>query len=713
MRQRDRRGRAAVPGMSRQGAHVAVELLRDDFAGDAPAGSVIGSVCASGHERLGIDVERVLSMDNGALRIAPLIESGFGRAGLSYGPFKAQPGLAFAVHILNGHNTAQAEPLPYTFRERMNQWILGSRVEPSHQRLLRWLWSGRIRRTLRQFRIWKRKEKGGKPVPLLDENLAVGWFASANAPDPLADGNAFIMHALGPENGELWAGSSQERVRSLRGVQDLPLYLVAVMRERGTVYYAASLDGAAGLTPYPWLRPLAIDSGACPDKAFLGVHQSALGQIGWRIDTRVQGVRVARLSGYETWWGGAHAADRLSLGTVPTGVEGEIGGAWQRAKQNAEDETATGLGFLTSRTYALLNPGAPSGLVHAVVAPGSNELKGVGLVWRFLDEGNHWRFTIRGRTCELVRVTEGASQVIASRGVNGSFTREHRLQVLDDGHAVMACLDGEAMSGASLIDPWLGDATKVGVLVQESDANAGTIRSFEAHPRRIRLPEVLDSGQPWLRKGSRIVVEDEFLGEPADLDGRLTPVGRARWRRIIGEGNIDLTGSGVARVRATSQEPCPGRTAYCVECPHPEFVDLEVTITPPGRGTGQREMTTSGFIIYQDSRNYVTLNAYRADSYGGGSVSTFFKFGGFEDLFDAVWCNVGNRVTYGKPLRLRLCCDGEQYLVFIDEEPVLYRAFRDVHPDFDRLQIRQVGIVANWEFGTDTGSTFEQFKLRV
>jgi hypothetical protein len=36
-----------------------------------------------------------------------------------------------------------------------------------------------------------------------------------------------------------------------------------------------------------------------------------------------------------------------------------------------------------------------------------------------------------------------------------------------------------------------------------------------------------------------------------------------------------------------------------------------------------------------------------------------------------------------------------------------------VYPDFVRLQIRKVGIIANWEFGTDTGSKFEQFRLRL
>jgi len=124
-------------------------------------------------------------------------------------------------------------------------------------------------------------------------------------------------------------------------------------------------------------------------------------------------------------------------------------------------------------------------------------------------------------------------------------------------------------------------------------------------------------------------------------------------------------------------------------------------------------MTTAGFILYQDDDNYVILNAYRADSYGGGSVSTFFRFHGFEDIYDAIWSNVGSRITYGKALRLRLCCDGERYIVLIGDEPVLFRSFRDIYADVGRLRVRKVGIVANWEFGMDTGSTFEQFKARL
>jgi hypothetical protein len=686
--------------------------LRDDFTDRRAEGAVIGTLSTSGHRRLGADVEGVLSIDHGALRIAPLIESGFGRIALAYGPFSSRPGLAFAVYMLNGHNTAQAEPLPDTFAQRIDLWSRGSRTESRKWRLIQWLRSGRIRRTLRQFRRWKRTEKGGRAVALLDENLAVGWFPTADTPDPTVEGSTFIMHALGPENGELWVGDPANRTRSLRGVQNLPLYFVAVMRIGGTVYYAASLDGAVGPAPYPSLRPLAIDSSPHQDQAYVCIHQSVLGQIGWRIDTRVEGVRIAGVPGYDTWWGGAHAAHSFSREVSLDGAKAEIGGAWRISAARARGGV-TGAGDPASAVrIAVLDPGELSGLIYAVATPGKRWSNRIGLVWRYLDEGNHWRLEISGSSGDVVVVTDGNPQVMLSLAMHVTGVRERRLQVLDDGLRQMTYIDGEPMSGAWITDARLQDATGVGILFSEANADAGAIRSFEAHPRKIRLPEVFDMGGPWVRTGTRVVVADDFSGEPANLDGRLTPIGKVCWRRLIGQGDIEVTGQGFARVRGTPNEPCSGRTAYCVDWPHPDFADLEVTVTPPGSGVGERHQTTSGFILYQDPDNYVILNAYKADYYGGGSVSTFFRFRGFEDIYDAVWSNVGDRIAYGKSSRLRMCSDGERYLVFVDDEPVLYRAYRDVYPNVGRLQIRKAGIVANWEFGTDTGSKLEQFKLR-
>jgi hypothetical protein len=276
----------------------------------------------------------------------------------------------------------------------------------------------------------------------------------------------------------------------------------------------------------------------------------------------------------------------------------------------------------------------------------------------------------------------------------------------------MAYLDGEPVAEQWLMDERFEGASKVGVLVGDSVKDNGVIASFEAHPREIRIPEDFCMDAFWHRKGSGIVVADDFAGKGGDLEGRITSVGKQRWKHTIGGGVIEVAGDGTARVRGSAEEPCPGRTAYCLDWVHKDFADLEAVITPPGTARGQKERCTAGFILYQDPDNYVTLNIWRADYYAGASISTFFKFDGFEDLYDAIWTNIGNRIYYGRPCRLRLCCDGEQYLVFVNDEPLLYRAFKDVYAHVGRLSINRIGLMANWEWGCDTGSIYERFRAR-
>ena len=86
---------------------------------------------------------------------------------------------------------------------------------------------------------------------------------------------------------------------------------------------------------------------------------------------------------------------------------------------------------------------------------------------------------------------------------------------------------------------------------------------------------------------------------------------------------------------------------------------------------------------------------------------------GFDDLYDAIWTNVFERVFWGVPVRLRIVFDGISYIVFLNDEPVLYRKLTDVYPDCPRWKIRRVGLIANWEFGNDTGTTFKDFECRV
>src|SRR5687768_4131946 len=97
----------------------------DDFADNRRPGSVIGTV-VGGVTRGGVDREKAIGIDNGALRIQTLIKPGWGRAGLAYGPYARKNGLAFGVSMLNGHNTSQSGELPEgSVRGRLKRWALG------------------------------------------------------------------------------------------------------------------------------------------------------------------------------------------------------------------------------------------------------------------------------------------------------------------------------------------------------------------------------------------------------------------------------------------------------------------------------------------------------------------------------------------------------------------------------------------------------------
>lgn len=681
----------------------AVELV-DDFSDARDEGDVVGSTCRSGHVRLGVDIERVFSIDNRALRVAPLVQAGFGRAVLSYGPFVGRPGLAFAVFMLNGHNTAQDEPLSDTFRHRLKCWLRGSETQARWHRIVWWLQSARFKRALRQVRWWHRTAREPRDMPGLEENLAVGWYPSAAEPDPRVKGSGFVMHALGPENGELWAGEAHCRTRALYGVQNLPLYYIGVVRPEGTIYYVSSNDGAVGLAPYPSMRPIALDDHAVAGEVFLSIHQGVLGQVGFRLDTRAFGARVGYLEQYGRWWGGAHAAAALSERRVVHGACAEVGGAWDVwGAASMADEAG------------VLDPGAASGLVFASVVDVGGHGGSVGILCRGLDDQNHVRLEVCDGTAVLAMVLDACRETLAERHVDPPRANGLRyLQILDDGCRLMAYVDGEPLANGWIEERRLNERTKVGVLFCSGlGQNASHFRRFEAHPRLIPLPRELDMGAPWERKGTLLVAADEFAGSVGALDGRALSIGGGCWQRVMGTGHIDATGEYSAMVRASRELPCPDRTAYCIDWSNPAFADLEVTVTPSGREAGEKHKSMGGLILYQDRHNFLILNAYRTDYYPGGSVSTFFRLGGYEDVYDAIWSNVGSRVQCGKPLRLGLRCDGEQYLVSIDEEPVLYRALRDVYPDAARLQIRMVGIVANWEFGTDTGSQFRHFLART
>ena len=252
--------------LASESARGTVELI-DDFSDACGEGRVLGRKSASGHVRLGTDLERAMSIDNGALRIAPPVNAGFGQRGAVLWPVCPSPGLAFAVFLLNGHNTSQDEPLSDTFHHRLQLWLRGSETEAPWVRVLWWLRQARFRRALRQIQWWRRTACASRGMPCLNENLAIGWHANVVESDPRCSGSGFVMHALGPENGELWAGAANRHTRALRSVQNLPIYYIAITRAGGTVYYVSSLEDWVGFAAYPAMRPIAVDDCEMPGAA--------------------------------------------------------------------------------------------------------------------------------------------------------------------------------------------------------------------------------------------------------------------------------------------------------------------------------------------------------------------------------------------------------------------------------------------------------------
>ena len=165
-------------------------------------------------------------------------------------------------------------------------------------------------------------------------------------------------------------------------------------------------------------------------------------------------------------------------------------------------------------------------------------------------------------------------------------------------------------------------------------------------------------------------------------------------------------------MRASVDRPNPGRTFYSLPWDLPGFADLEVTIEPPGERRGQDQRSRAGLLFWQDSDNYVCVTTWLDDVHQGASISVFIKRLGFEELYDAVWTNVADKVVWGKRFCMRVAFDGNRFAILIDDELVMQRSLTDIYPDDAALQILRVGLAVNWEWGDDTGSVFTSFKAR-
>ena len=691
------------------------ESFTDNFLDDRPVGQTIGTQSPQGVLRQGIDREKAIAIDAHALRFKPLIQPGWGRQAIAYGEYPRTPGLAVAVLLLNGHNTSEAGAIEWLYN-RVSRWLKGSETESVGRRIIAWLGSRQKEETLRRLLGWLRivaEVNKFFPVPDIKDNLAVGWFSDAVPKEPTKGGNSFVVRATGAENGELLARVGSNLLSVFRGLQNVPIYYVVILRERGAAYYAASLPKVYGLPAYPQLRPVAIDPLNCEPILYAGIHQSVLGQIGFRAETRVYGVKVDTVSESTNWYGTAQAADALTGVGNLTAISAEIGGDWQVLAGSFERSTA-GLMATEPDSLAILDPQTSSGLLHLEIATGQTA-EDVGLIWRFQDRENYWCCWLNDTRLCLELIEAGQKQeIFTSTEDYLSPNSVTYVQILDDGRELRLYLNGKLVgdreSEGIQLDERLAQATGVGLAISQASSDL-YLRNFEAHPRTLTIPRLkLDS--PWWREGQSISIEDDFHSGQGDLSGKTTSIGDKQWQKTLGKGAIEIRQSGIAKVKADVQNPNPGRTAYTVAWDNHHFADVEVTIFPPGTERGQGEKGRGGLIFWQDEDNYMIINTWLDDFYEGESMSCFFRIAGFEEVFDAVWSNIGKAITFGEPYSLRVVFDGNNYSVIVNEQTVLYRALTDIYPWVTALSINRVGIAVNWEWGNDTGSGFSNFIAR-
>jgi hypothetical protein len=685
----------------------------DSFPVDCSIGKTIGTKTTNGVLRKGKDNEKAIAIDHQGLRFLPLIKPGWGRQGIAYGKYQRTNGLAVSVLLLNGHNTSQAETIEWLYK-RIPRWVKGSETESIQERVIAWLGSqhkqGIIRRILSWLRMTAEVTKFF-PLPKINDNLAVGWFTSEVPNNPSEAGNNFIIRATGAENGELLTKVGTNLLSVFRGLQNVPVYYIVILREKGAAYYAASLPGVYGLPAYPQLRPVAID--ALDDQATLyaGVYQSVLGQIGFRAYTRVYGVKVETISELATWYGTAQVADTLTGVGNLTDISAEVGGAW-KVLAGGFERTTKGLVTTETNSLAIIKSQASSGLLHLAIGCESKSPEALGIIWRFQDQDNYWCCWLESDRTWLQLIEAGQKQeILVSTKDYLTLDTVNYLQILDDGQEIRIYLNEKLIDDNFVADARLASATGVGITTSQANSEI-YLRDLEVHPRTVTIPD-LDLGYPWWREGEDIAVQDNFQTWQGDLVGKTTSIGNQVWAKTIGQGAIAITQSGIAKVQASVQNPNPGRTAYTIPWDYPSFADVEVTILPPGKKRGQGEKGRGGLIFWQDQDNYIIINTWLDDFYEGESMSCFFRIAGFEEVYDAVWSNIGKAIAFGEPYTLRVVFDGNNYTVRVNNQTVLYRALTDIYPWATALKINRLGIVANWEWGDDTGSGFSDFKVRL
>ncbi len=645
-----------------------VEFL-DSFEGRVAPGRVIGSPADPGlgpaarsAVRMGADVEGVISVRNRALRFAPLVEPGWGRCGYSTEPLLLVPGTVARVGVMNAHPSSETLPLE-PLRTRLSVWVRGSGTDPLPRRIAG-LVSGRRREThRRRLRRWFRHHHDGHRRFPASINQLVGFFDASTIDGPRSAIAAIATRPLGPRNGgfSLAVGALDLRQQLVDGLANAPHELVFVVRD-DTVLLAASGLGGSGLAAAPDATPLGVVHRTLSGPVSLGVHQSVVSQHGFSIDTVVDRFELR----HEARWADRFAGS--SAGAVD--VEG---------RRTFELPQAAGLidlcvDVVDDREVSMTWPGKAGGVRTLVV--GTTRV----------------RLTVDGRAVERP-LAPASSRHLSVNELEG------RLRIHVDGQTLIDVAVDAPGPGSLVVETTSSGRDAA----PDTDALPSVVRRLEIFGREIDLGTVV--GRSWPSIGGEPEIFDDFTGpDSPDLEHRGGPI---PWARVLGSTPI-----GTRDGRATIRGPLTERTVYLTPWSDPRGADVEVLIEPPEAIPGVLPRCRGGLVAGTGPDDLIIVNGWIDQSYGGGSISSFVRLGGREEVFDAVWANVGSALAWDRPFRLRLITDGMRYRVLLDGRTVLARSLLDIYPWAEPLALRQVGIVANWEWGLDTGSRFRDFTGR-
>lgn len=610
------------------------------------------------------DPERTISLRGGALRMAPIAEPGWDRSVALIDVGCLEPGQVVWTDVRPAHLSSETLPLE-TRRDRLQVWLLGSRTDSPARRLALLLSPCRHREgPIRRWRRWlKRNEAMHRRAPA-SVNQIVGLFADTTGTTPADALAGLAVRPLGPRNGGFSiATPGGEPTRHVIDGCTNTSYRMAFIVRPDSILIAVGGEPGTALAPAPALSPLGIVHRSVADTPlWLGVSNLIVGQHGFSSDTIIEGLGVDRLGASAPGCG------------VPQATANE-----HRTHQRLEAEAIGGVALIDVRLE--------------LEQEGSLELR-----W-----GSDSIVSLTRSLARLQCDGETISRPLAAHGpvhlsvnVLGGRTRVH----VDDQLLLDLPSSGTHQSTSS--GTHQSNSAALTEVVQ-INLMSGRVDRFEVLPFAVG-PVGGPSTSPLLDQGNDVVADQRFdgaalvdLAEDEDHD----------WQRVLGNTPIGRE-YGVASI----VEPLTERTVYLQPNRWSDSVDIETEIEPPPRVEGVLQRCRAGLAAGSGPDNLLMVNAWIDDSYGGGSVSTFLRLDGGEEIFDAVWVNVGAALDWTTPFVLRLQTDGDFYRVMLDGHTVVSRSISDQTRLVPRIEMTHVGIVANWEWGLDTGSLFRRFTVR-